>query len=153
MIVTPPVAEQMAARIPPTPMTTLISKVRADPAARVIMASKDGRLSEQVHQFIGAAPQLAMLRTSYGSFAYTLVRSFCDFVDTLLPAPFARWDITRHDGLTRTESGPLPAGHDTVGRVCVFGRADGAPCEDVRSTVPRGGRNEGTFSPRSVANV
>ena len=74
IVVTPQEAIAMATTNPPTPMTALITRVMKDPVGSCILAQRDGRLSEQVLQFIGAAPQLATLRASFTGLAYTQVR-------------------------------------------------------------------------------
>lgn len=130
MLVTPAEAEQLAAGDPGQPMAELMKKVHGDPAAQVIMAARDHRLSETVLQFLGSAPELAMLRSEYKSLAYNLVRikSYavgmalsCDARLKLVCVPAAT-NISKDDS-TIPEGRSWRAGYEISGRVHVFGQS------------------------------
>lgn len=74
MVVTPKMAGAMAVRAPATQMTNLIGQVAADGDASIILATRDGRMSEPVQQLMAWPPGLAMLRNHFPGLAYTLVR-------------------------------------------------------------------------------
>ena len=73
MVVTPAEAKTLATVPRSTPMAALVCQVYGDSECRSILARDDGRMSETVLHFLGAAPQLSTLRTYFPCLAYCQV--------------------------------------------------------------------------------